>query len=131
MQCEDDRVILIGDECADGAVGAVGVVDGAGFFVLQKVRNERGRYAMNKIWPAIAVALWMGECPAEAFVLRVPSQYPTIQAAIDVVWDTDTVLVADGTYTGAGNRGIDFKGKNFVLLSDNGPQYTIILKSDR
>jgi hypothetical protein len=40
--------------------------------------------------------------------------------------DGDTVLVADGTYTGDGNRDIDFLGKAIVVMSENGPEVTII-----
>ena len=58
--------------------------------------------------------------------IYVPSQYPTIQQAIDRSWDTGTVLVADGTYTGHGNRDIDFKGKPITVKSENGPENCII-----
>jgi subtilisin family serine protease len=62
------------------------------------------------------------------FTLRVPADFPTIQAAIDAAeqeW-RDTVSVADGTYTGEGNRDIDFCGKAITLRSDNGPDNCII-----
>ncbi|UCC79132.1 MAG: carboxypeptidase regulatory-like domain-containing protein [Candidatus Zixiibacteriota bacterium] len=55
--------------------------------------------------------------------IRVPADYSTIQEAIEnVLCPTDTVLVADGIYT----ENIDFLGKHFLLLSENGPEYTTI-----
>jgi hypothetical protein len=63
---------------------------------------------------------------AEATTRRVPSEYPTIQAAIGAAASTDTVLVAPGTYSGPGNWDITFSGKHIVLLSEAGPATTII-----
>jgi predicted outer membrane repeat protein len=57
--------------------------------------------------------------------LHVPGEYPTIQAAIDAAIDGDTVIVADGVYTGDGNRDI-FLGKDITVRSESGPENTII-----
>jgi len=64
--------------------------------------------------------------PVWAVTKHVPSEYGTIQAAIDDCNDGDTVLVASGTYTGEGNRDIDFNGKAVTLKSESGAETCII-----
>lgn len=49
-----------------------------------------------------------------------------IQAALDVSTSNDIVYVADGTYTGTGNRDLDFKGKSVMLASTNRAETCII-----
>ena len=57
---------------------------------------------------------------------RVPSEFSTLQAAIDHAVDFDIVLAADDIYTGAGNKNLDFGGKSITLRSENGPDNCII-----
>jgi predicted outer membrane repeat protein len=63
---------------------------------------------------------------AGATELRVPSQYPTIKAAIVAAAPGDTVIIADGVYAGSGNVGLNFGGKAITVKSERGPQACII-----
>jgi hypothetical protein len=81
---------------------------------------------MTCVRVSIGLVLCCPTLPARATTVRVPADQPTIQAAINVTSHTDTVLVADGTYTGAGNRNLSFGGRNIVVRSTNGPLATII-----
>ncbi|MHC4737615.1 MAG: S8 family serine peptidase [Planctomycetota bacterium] len=62
----------------------------------------------------------------QAVDLYVPGDHPTIQEAINLAWPGTTVWVADGTYTGHGNRDIDFKARPIIVKSSNGPASCII-----
>ncbi len=89
---------------------------------LEGVKTMR---ALALAWTCLLLAI---PCTAATFTIKADGSgdYPTIQAAINAAQDGDTVLVADGTYTGDGNRDIDFKGKAITVRSANGPENCII-----
>ncbi len=59
--------------------------------------------------------------------LHVPSEYPTIQSAVDAASTGGTeILIEDGVYSGLGNHDIDLKGKALTIRSENGPETCII-----
>ena len=68
--------------------------------------------------------------PCSARIITVdndgPADFNKIQAAIDDANDGDVVIVADGTYSGTGNKNVDFSGRAITVQSENGPEFTII-----
>ena len=62
----------------------------------------------------------------KATIIYIPDDFLSIQEGIDEAVNSDTVLVAPGTYRGEGNRDIDFLGKAIVVMSEDGPEATVI-----
>ena len=96
------------------------------------VRSEMGFDPKDKVillfgavfTPGTSNIIHAGNEDRETFI--VPDDFSTIQDAINASVDGDTVLVRNGTYTGIGNRDIDYFGKAIVLKSMHGPEVTII-----
>ena len=61
-----------------------------------------------------------------AATIQVPGEFPTIQAGIDMAVVGDTILVAPGMYY----ESLSYGGKDVVVVSESGPEQTIIDGSD-
>ena len=75
----------------------------------------------------IVLAMLMS-CPIMGqTVLRVPEDYPNIQAAVDAASGTqDTILISPGTYTGQGNRDILIDARTVTIKGDGTPDEIVI-----
>ena len=78
------------------------------------------KMACMRIGAVLALAL-AGRASWGATIV-VPTQQPTIQAAINAASNGDTITVAPGTY----KENLDFNGKAITLVSTNGAASTII-----
>jgi len=67
----------------------------------------------KRSFPLLVILGLLAQISASARIINVPSDEPTIQAAIDVATDGDTVLVAPGSY----GENLNFLGKRVVLAS--------------
>jgi hypothetical protein len=56
---------------------------------------------------------------------HVPAPYPTIQAGVSAALEGDTVIVADGVYSGVGNKNVAVS-QAITIRSANGPEGCII-----
>ena len=63
---------------------------------------------------------------SEGAVIWVPDDYTTIQEAINNSVSGDTVIVRQGTYTGTGNKNLDFGGLAITVKGEGCPDQTII-----
>lgn len=59
-------------------------------------------------------------------ILFVPGEHATIQSAIAAAQEGDTVLVSAGSYSGPGNRDLNFLGKAILVKGQAGPARCII-----
>jgi predicted outer membrane repeat protein len=76
------------------------------------------------------IGAWSEGCLLQQEILLQPDgtgDYPSIQFAVDVSRDGDSILLADGTYSGDGNRDIEIIDKAITLRSVSGnPENCII-----
>ncbi len=76
--------------------------------------------------PIVADQIDQGFIGERSLTRRVPADFTSIQPALDHCLVGDSVLVAPGIYTGAGNLNLNFHGTDLVLLSESGSDSTVI-----
>jgi len=90
---------------------------------------------MNPHRLTITVIIFLIPIVGFSSIIHIPGDYPTIQAGIDSAGDGDTILIADGTYSGQGNIGIEWDAntKHLLIMSENGHDNCVIdcMQEDR
>jgi predicted outer membrane repeat protein len=82
------------------------------------------KFSGHSLFFYLLIVLMSGTCNSE--VIHIPGDYPTIQEGINASAAGDTVLVADGTWSGTGNRDLNYGGKSISVMSENGADTCII-----
>lgn len=86
--------------------------------------KENEGYVRRCIFCTILLSVILASSTVFGATLRVPSEYFTIQKAIDAASPLDVVIVADGTWKGTGFKNLDVK--LITVRSENGPEKCII-----
>ncbi|MCK4415404.1 MAG: right-handed parallel beta-helix repeat-containing protein [Candidatus Eisenbacteria sp.] len=75
----------------------------------------------------LVAAVWVAEAETYLVLPDGSGDFPNIQAAVDAATNGDVILLSDGTFTGDGNRDIDFDGKAITVrsLSDDPVSCTV------
>ena len=78
---------------------------------------------MSRIHTGLTLLLALCAIPvaARAGVINVPADAPTIQAGVDLAFQGDFVVVADGVYAGVGNRDVVVDTKITVRSASGDP----------
>ncbi|ALN60952.1 leupeptin-inactivating enzyme 1 [Lysobacter antibioticus] len=80
------------------------------------------KHTQSKKTALASLALALALPAAAQTTLRVPADYPTIQAAINAAVAGDTVLVSPGSYP----ERLNYDGKAITVISEGGPAATVI-----
>lgn len=82
-------------------------------------RRPRGRAGVGVLLVSLSLA---GSAGAATYLVRPDGtgDFPTVQAALVAAAGGDTVLLADGVFTGMGNRDLSLLGKAITLASQSG-----------
>jgi len=82
--------------------------------------------SMLTLVAVVSAVVALATVAVHAAVIHVPAEQPSISEGVAAASEGDTVMVADGTYSGVLNRNIDFNGVNMTLMSESGYSNTLI-----
>ncbi len=81
---------------------------------------------------SLGVLLLASAAPGATWIVKPDGtgDFITIQDAIDSASNGDEILLTDGTFTGVGNRDIEFKGKALTIRSESGNRTACIVDAE-
>jgi hypothetical protein len=93
--------------------------------------HDISRAALIRVILVLTLGVLLQAAPggAATYVVRPDGSgdYPNIQAAINASASGDVIELTDGTFTGTGNRDVDFGGKAVTVRSQSGvPESCVI-----
>jgi FlgD Ig-like domain len=74
----------------------------------------------------------VGDAAAETYLVQPDGtgDYPTIQSAVNAATHGDVIELANGIFTGDGNRDIDFEGRKLIVQSASGNPDSCVIRCD-
>ncbi|MCA9754907.1 MAG: right-handed parallel beta-helix repeat-containing protein [Candidatus Eisenbacteria bacterium] len=97
------------------------------------MRQQRGPRLLPSVVSVALAALVVAGSARGATLHVAPDgtgEYPTIQDAVIAAVSGDSVSLADGTFTGLGNRDVDFLGKALVVASESGNRDAVVIDAE-
>lgn len=92
------------------------------------MRDPRRARARRRLAGPLLLLLCPAAVPASTWIVRPAGDgdFPDLRSAVSAAVDGDTILLGEGTFTGAGNRGLLVDGKDLTIGSLSGAGATEI-----
>jgi len=145
IACPSDRSINFGESTDISHTGSATSLDNCDNNPTISFADTRTGNIISRVWTSVDACGNSSECEQLIEIIyhagpdwhvsnegnddndgSIDYPFATIKKAVEISVSGDTVFIADGVYSGDGNRDIDPGGKNIVIMSDSGPEVAVI-----